>query len=66
MRRDGAERSAREEGLRRRLAGRLLGPQVGAERKRLHGVGVKAVGEKFELWGLTSLRDEIQVMPSVL
>lgn len=66
MRRDGAARSAGEEGLRRRLAGRLLGLQEGAERKSQDRVGIKAVGEKFELWGLTSLRNEIQVMPSML
>lgn len=29
-------------------------------------VGVRAVGEKLELWGLTNLRDRIQVIPSML
>lgn len=62
-----AEQDAEERGLRKRQSGQLLGLQLGAESgKSQDRVGVKAVGEKFELWGLTSLRDGIQVTQSVL
>lgn len=29
-------------------------------------VGVKTIGEKLELWGLTSLEEGVQAVPNVL